>query len=476
MASALRISILLPTHNTDPTALSRCLDSVLAQSHADWELCVCDDASSRAEVWEILQTYARRDARIVLSRLDASAHISGATNHALRHASGEFVALLDHDDELHPHALAWLADALGRHPDWDMIYTDEDKLGLDGLRFDPCFKPDFNLDLLRAQNCAGHLSAFRRECVERLGGLRKGFEGSQDWDLALRMADTVGPARIGHVPRVLYHWRISETSTALSSDAKPYARDAARRAIVEHLQRRAVAADVHELAALPGRYRIVFPAPVRPSIELVVVGEGDASRLRRTLASLTFAGEGLDVRVYCVCSTAEEASVAAAQACRATILDATWSDTLNGIARESTAELCVIVPAGLVGAGDEWLDELLRQAARRDVALASPKIYGTEGRIWSCGLPTTSTSGQARRVYQGMPAQYAGMAESALLVRNVAAVADCVAFRRDCFLSLGAFSPGLGPEAACVDLSRRAVQRGLLNVWTPFSEMRWTNA
>ena len=226
----LLVSVLLPTFNTPELWLRSCLNSVLAQSYPHWELCVADDASTEPQVRAVLEEYAGRDPRIRSVWRERNGHISAASNSALATARGDYVALLDHDDELHPAALATIVEALQCHPQWQFVYSDEDKIDADGQRYDPYFKPDWNPDLLCGQNCVSHLGVYSRSLMNAVGGFREGLEGSQDWDLALRCSERLQPEQIGHVPAVLYHWRAIAGSTAQGVDQKGYAHDAGRRA------------------------------------------------------------------------------------------------------------------------------------------------------------------------------------------------------------------------------------------------------
>ena len=231
------ISILLPVYNSNLKWLRRAILSVQKQLYPRWELCIVDDASTDRKIWPFLQRCARRDRRIKLMRRTENGHISAASNDALRLAIGDFVALLDHDDELAPTALYFVALALNKNRDLQLLYSDEDKLDARDRRTEPYFKSDWNPELFLAQNFVSHLSVYRTDLVRRLGGFRIGFEGSQDYDLALRCIEQIRPEEIEHLPWVLYHWRAGDQSTASNPTAKPYAQEAARRAVQEHLKR-----------------------------------------------------------------------------------------------------------------------------------------------------------------------------------------------------------------------------------------------
>ncbi|WP_172682678.1 glycosyltransferase family 2 protein [Verrucomicrobium spinosum] len=217
------ISVLLPVYNTPLRWLKRVIETVLGQAYPKWELCIADDASPDPQVRKTIESYAAGDPRIKVVFRPSNGHIVAATNSALELATGSFVALLDHDDELRPHALLEMAREIMGNPEAALIYSDEDHLDEAGVRYAPYFKPDFNYDLLLSQNCVCHLGVYRADLVRQLGGFRAGTEGAQDWDLALRVFEAVGRDRIHHIPKILYHWRSIEGSTARGVSEKSYA-------------------------------------------------------------------------------------------------------------------------------------------------------------------------------------------------------------------------------------------------------------
>ncbi len=212
------ISVVMPVYDPDPGHLAAAIDSVLGQLYPHWELCIADDASTDPAIRRLLGVYAARDPRIRIVTRAVNGHISAASNSALELATGDYVALLDHDDLLPAHALYRVAADIEAHGPADLIYSDEDKIDDDGRRHDPHFKSDWNPELFLAQNMVSHLGVYRTELVRAAGGFRLGFEGSQDWDLALRVAELSGPDRIRHIPHILYHWRVYTGSGSFSTD------------------------------------------------------------------------------------------------------------------------------------------------------------------------------------------------------------------------------------------------------------------
>jgi glycosyl transferase family 2 len=231
------ISVVMPTFNTPERWLRLAIDSVIAQLYQNWELCIADDASSDPKVKSVLERYAAQDPRIKLRFREARGHISAASNSALEIAAGDFVALLDHDDELCEHALYMVAMELDTHPDADLVYSDEDKVDEKGIRYAPYFKPDWNPTLFLAQNFVCHLAVFRTVLLRKIGGFQLGYEGAQDWDLVMRVTEQTPPSHIRHIPHVLYHWRAVAGSTAKAESEKKYALDAQRKTLQAHFER-----------------------------------------------------------------------------------------------------------------------------------------------------------------------------------------------------------------------------------------------
>jgi GT2 family glycosyltransferase len=445
-------SVLVPCYNSDVPFLRACLRSVLAQTCVDWELCIADDCSTDMRVRETIAAYALKEERIKFAARESNGHISAATNTALSLATGVYIVLLDHDDELHPNALAELATAVALRPDLDLIFTNEDKIDVKGRRSSPFLKTGYNPELLHAQNCVSHVAAYKRAIVQRLGGFREGYEGSQDWDLALRVADHSGADRIGHIPRIMYHWRTTSTSTAVSAEAKPYALDSAIRAVEDALGRKASRdARVKPLMRLPGSLRVVFPiAEAAMRVSLIVVTGGRLSPAFR-------------------------------QQC----LDAAWANRMglefleavisqghakNSAASDAKGDVLVFLDETVEGISSGWLDEMVSQAAREDVGAVGGKLYGRDGRIRNGGY-VVDREGAIYAPYRRMSGQHLGHANRARLAQNVSGVPSrSMAIRRSVFEMLGGFDESLAEPYCSVDFCLRASAAGLSTVWTPFAE------
>lgn len=434
------LSVLLPTHDPDPTWLERALDSVRAQRYEKWQLCIADDASGSMDVRDWVRSRSDGDRRVRCVRLERNAGISAATNAALELAAGSHFALLDHDDELHRDALLEMAGAI-RRDDPDLLYSDEDKIGVDGHLRDPAFKPDFSPDWLLSCNFVSHLGVYRSSLARELGGFRSAFDGSQDYDLALRFAERT--RRIHHVPRVLYHWRTLSGSTADPwSAAKPWAYDAARRALRAHLDRTGVRAEVSDGAGR-GFYRVRRFAPEGWRASLIVWGRRPASGL-----------DGTDAEPLFVAS----ASPSAAE--------------LNAAARRARGEVLVFLDGGLRPTRAGWLEELASQALRSEVGCVGTRIAGPRRRVLHAGV----VLGGACGVRCERPALFGdepGPLGASAAIRNASAVAGgCLATSAEAFRGLGGFDTAFDRSLFDVDLGLRASEAGLRVVYDPYAEMR----
>ncbi|WP_411372609.1 MULTISPECIES: glycosyltransferase family 2 protein [Enterococcus] len=263
------ISIAMPVYNVEIKWLEKCIDSVLGQTYDHWELCISDDASTDPAIHKCLETYQAKDERIKVVFRQENGHISLATNSALELASGEFLALLDNDDELPASALYEVAKVLNERPELDLIYSDEDKIDSDGNRFDPHFKADWSPDTLMGNNYISHLGVYRTSIVKELGGFRKGYEGSQDYDLVLRVTEKIPANHIYHIDKVLYHWRTIPGSTASSGEAKSYIYDSGVKALTDALNRRGIKGKVRP-GRISGFYEVMYDVIKEDLVSVII--------------------------------------------------------------------------------------------------------------------------------------------------------------------------------------------------------------
>lgn len=393
------ISVLMPVYNTPPALLEAAVDSVLKQDYPEWELCIADDASTREETLERLATLETRDSRIRVSRRSKNGHISAASNTALEMAKGDYVALLDHDDKLSWDALGEVACRLQERPGLRWVYSDEDKLTPCGQREGPYLKPDWNPDLLRSQNYICHLSVMDRELVRRVGGFREGFEGAQDWDLFLRLSREVGVGEVSRIPRILYHWRMAEGSTALDLGGKAYANDAGYLALEDDARALGLSAD-H--LPRPGGYwrRIHSDVPAR--VLHLSAKDGEDSL------------EVPDAWHRLALSSSTTPSLAI------------FEEALR-----SSPEVDVVVfqYRRFQGASEDALRELISQAYRPEVGLAGGRVLSKAGMVDHAGLILGNDPAVWPAFFRSAP-DLGGMGSRSMLVQSYTAVGGgLVAFR-----------------------------------------------
>jgi GT2 family glycosyltransferase len=466
------ISVLTPVHDPPLHMLEEAIASVRAQTYARWELCLVDDGSRDPEIFAALQRHAAADPRIHLARDNTAQGISAATNRAMQLATGDYIALLDHDDTLTEDALQHVADRIAAQPDLDMIYSDED-IVLDGRAIWVHLKPGWSPDTLRTNGYTCHLGVYRRALVDEIGGFRTEFNGSQDVDMILRLTERTD--RVAHLPRILYHWRAHPSSTA-GGDAKPYAYVAARNAIAAHLQRTGQDADVGY--GPPGLYRVVHRVGASATVDLVLAaadpaGLAEAARSWRAQPHpswnvvLASPPEVLDAAVA-------ELTAAGIPQSRITAVPAPAggaATALAAAAAAATAEHLLLMQSPAMGLTHDWLTRLIGYSQQPEIAAAGPILLAPDGRIEQAGvaLPT----GIPLHLLHGSRSSmdhYFGYGTS---VYNVSAVSGILATRRDTYHQIGGLDPTF-KDLALIDYCLRATTTGQRVVLVPDARLRTT--
>lgn len=472
------ISVIMPVYDPPPHLLRAAIDSVRAQLYEHWELCIADDCSTDSRVAEVLREYEAEDSRIKVVRREVNGHISAASNTALGLATGVWLAGVDHDDVLAEHALALVVLALAEHPDPGIVYSDEDKIDDVGSRQSPYFKPDFDPLLLIGQNYLNHLCVFRRDLVTEVGGYREGYEGSQDWDLALRVSERLRPEQVIHVPHVLYHWRSHAGSTASLGSAKPYAVDAGRRAAVDHLARTGRAGRVTRIPK-SGHNRVTWEVPDPAPRVSIIIPTRDGSLLQRCIDSL-FAFTtypDFDITVIDNSSrTRPTLEFLRAHDDRVRVIrderPFNYSAINNAGVRQTTGEIvCLLNDDTEVIAGD-WLTELVGHVLQPGVGAAGAKLYYDDGRIQHAGvvLGIQGVAGHAYRLFDRLSSGYFGRLQLAQHLSGVTAA--CVVVRRQAWHEVGGLDEENLPIAFNdVDFGLRLREAGWGIVWSPYAEL-----
>ncbi len=470
------IAVIVPVYRTDPRLLREMLASVTRQTYPHWQCCIADDNSESPEIIELLRAAAEAEPRIRLTLRDGNGNVCAATNTALEQASGEFVCLLDHDDVLHENALYEVAAEILAHPEADIIYSDSDSMDDHGHRFDPYFKPDWNYDLMLGLNLISHLGVYRRSLVEAVGGMRTGYEGSQDYDLALRVAELTKPERIRHVPAILYHWRRSTLRESFSDRALEQCVEAARAAIAEHLRRRGVEATLQPSHKISNFTRVVYalPAPA-PLATVGVVAAGQAEHLVACLSAVLFRTSYSPVEVLVLRQPSEDAETCTAldrleQGGLIRSLQSAHPLSLNKarnlLVEQAMGEVVVLLDSNIHMPDRTWLDELVSHALRPEIGLAGPIIVGSDGRLCEAGRVLG-----ARHAPPAVKREAGGYFGVFALTRQVSALSPaCLAFRKAVYLQAGGIDVEQSPYTAEVEFCLRVQAAGLRNLLTPHME------
>jgi glycosyltransferase involved in cell wall biosynthesis len=473
------ISVLMPTYNPDPAWLREAIESVRAQIYPHWELCIADDASPSAEVRDVLRSYAETDARIKVVLRPENGHISAASNSALALASGSWLALMDHDDLLPEHALYWVAECVDRHPDVRLIYSDEDKVDDQGHRFGAYFKPDWNIDLFRSQNMFSHLGVLATDLVREVGGFRAGLEGSQDWDLVLRCVERVRADQVRHVPRVLYHWRVHEASTAQSMNAKPYAALAGERALNEHFVRTGVRATA-EYVNFGYRVRYALPEPA-PLVSVIVVARNGIEALRRCVESIVARTTYPRYEIIVVDSGSDGPvapgyfeSLARYPNIRVLRREGDFNDAaLNNFAvGAANGELVALVGKGVEVIAPDWLSQMVSLALQEGVGAVGARLWHPDKALQHAGV-LLGLGGVAANAHEGLPPGEMGYGGRAALIQSFSAVsAACMVVRKTAYQEVGGLDEAHLQEAfGDVDFCLKLRRAGLRNAWTPYADV-----
>lgn len=477
-----RFSIVTPVYNTPLDVLRECLESVLAQTFTEWELCLVDDASPDAAVRTVLDEFARRDPRIRVRRRSKNGGIVAASNDGLEMATGEFVVLLDHDDLLTPDALAMVDAALLRDDQIDYVYSDEDKLSAKGEYYDEFRKPDWSPERFRAQNYLCHLSTIRSTLVRDVGGFRPGFDGSQDYDLLLRVTEQA--RRIHHVPEVLYHWRVIPGSAAGDPMAKPEAYTAGERALRDHFARVGIDAEV-VATALPGHYRNVRRLHSEPLVSIIIPTRGtsrhvwgiETNLVVNAMMSVHERSTYRNFEFVVVADTATDPDVLAAigRVGDRTPVVVPYSDVFNFSkkinlgAAAASGDVLLLLNDDTEVISPDWIETLLALVLEKDVGMVGPLLRFSDGTIQAAGH---SHDQGVRNLGQTLPGDSIGQFGMLRVAREcIGVTAACAAIRAEVFNEVGGLNMELPNSFNDVDFGLKLRHLGYRIIWTPFAEL-----
>ncbi|MBI2426859.1 MAG: glycosyltransferase [Candidatus Kerfeldbacteria bacterium] len=484
-----RLSILTPVYNVAPKLLFACVDSMIRQYYQNWEMCVVDDGSSRPETVEALKKVAGLDMRITVKFSPKNGGISAATNQALEMATGEFIGLLDHDDELTPDALYENAKLLNEHPEADFMYSDEDKLGLDGTPSDPFFKPDWSPEYFLSCMYTCHFGVYRTSLVRKVGGFRSSYDKAQDYDLVLRIIDQT--KHIYHIPEILYHWRKIPGSTATALQEKDMSDAPATRALRDYVQRNTLNAEV-ELDPNTTYHRIRYAIQDNPKVSILIPTNGKIVT--------TEDGRMINLLVNCLKSIEEKTTYTnyeiivahngnltqetqdfiekrAKETGRYIILHYVYhepfnfANKLNFIAKHATGEYLLILNDDIEVLTPEWMTAMLEYAQLPDIGVVGAKLYYPNGLLQHVGV-VMGIGGGASHVFVKRPKDEPGYFSSAKVIRNYSVVTGaCCLTKRALFENLGGFDEQFAIDYNDVDYNLRVRAKGYRVVFTPYAEL-----
>ena len=473
------ISVILPTYIANPAWLKEAIISVQNQNYPNWELCVADDASEDKQVLDLLKEFKEKDKRIKLHFRQKNGHISESSNTALEMAEGEFIALLDHDDLLTEDALFWVVYVLNKNREAALIYSDEDKIDNKGRISEPYFKCDWNYHLFLSQNMVSHLGVYKTDIVREIGGFRKGFEGSQDYDLALRFIEKINEPQIVHIPRVLYHWRIHKQSTAVNALSKPYATKAGRRAISEHLQRKNVRAEVEILPI--NLYRVKYKLPnVHPLVSIIIPSRNNPEMLKKCVESILKKTNYKFYEILVADNNSDNGDTLRYLAelekgNKTTVLhdkrEFNFSAINNRAAKLAKGNYLLFLNEHTEIVTPEWLTEMIGIAEQDKVGIVGAKLWYPNQTLQHGGivLGINGVAGHAHKYFDKKNQGYLGRAN---LIQEFSAITGaCMLVNKNLFTRVGGFDENLVIAYNDIDLCLKIKESGFKIVWTPYAEL-----
>jgi glycosyltransferase involved in cell wall biosynthesis len=474
------ISILLPTHNASERWLQKAIESVRSQLYPYWELCIAYDASADQNVISILREYERLDKRIKIEYREQRAHICAALNSALGLAQGEFVAIMSQNDELPQHALYMFAAVLNDKSHLDLIYSDEDKIDEKGQRFDPYFKPDWNPVLFIGQNIINHLSLYRTKVVREAGGFREGYEGAQDWDLALRISERIPSSHIHHIPFILYHNRAVKNANATEPFKKSFSVSTATKALCEHLQRTGSEGTVISIEDEYFRIRYAVPSP-EPLVSIIIPTRNGLHILRRCVESILGKTCYPNYEILIVDNQSDEPntlnylrSLEAHGLARIIKYNFPFNySAINNFAVDAAdgSYLC-LMNNDVEVISEDWLNEMLSFACKPEIGAVGAMLYYPNNTIQHAGV-LLGMGGVAGHLYLNEPRGSKGYKRHAQLCQYLSAVtAACLVIKTSVYREVGGLDEKNLPVAFNdVDFCLRIEDYGYRNLWTPFAEL-----
>ncbi len=477
------ISVVMPVFNPPKKFLIKAIESVTSQAYQNWELCIADDASTKKYIRPLLKSYARKDSRIKVTFRKTNGHISVASNSAIKLVTGQFIAFLDHDDELRSHALLEIAKSINDNPSAKLIYSDEDKIDESGNRYDPYFKPDWDPDLLLGQNYISHLSVFEAALLRKLTGLRKGYEGSQDWDLTLRFTEQIKDSCILHVPKILYHWRAFRGSAAVNIAQKKYILEATEKVLNETFIRRKIKANLNFISEDSNNTNINYQLGQRavPKVSILIPTKDRVNLLQKCIFSLFETIEYKNIEIIVIDNDSVEDETFAyfneiKKNRNISVLNLpgefNYSKINNLAAEKAEGEILLLLNNDIEAISKGWFQKMLYHAIRTEIGCVGAKLIYPNGKLQHGGVVVglNEVAGHAQKFSQKGFRGYFG---NLSINRNVSAVTGaCLMIKKKIYKAVG------GLDEQCfkvafndVDFCLRIKKLGYRNILIPSAEL-----
>ncbi len=472
-----KISIIMPVYNVEEKYLREAIDSVLFQTYPNWELCIADDASTKAHIQRVLNEYKEKDKRIKVVFRKENGHISRSSNSALELATGEFIGLLDNDDIIHPQSLYKVVNSLNKNKEWDLIYSDEDKLELDGRRTHPFFKPDWSPDMFLSANYICHFTVIRKSLVDKVKGFRVGYEGSQDYDLFLRVTEKT--RKIHHIPDILYSWRKIPGSTAVNYDKKSYAHESSIKALKSVIKRRKLNAKV-EKGVMPGMFRIKYKIQNNPLVSIIIPTKDKVNYLKRCLKSIFKKSTYKNLEILIVDTGSNEAKTERYYKRLKKfekIRFLKWNNKFNYSAannfgaEKAKGKYLLFLNNDTEVINSDWIESMLEHAQRKEIGAVGAKLLYPNNRIQHAGiiLGFGGVAGHAMKYFKDIKL---GLPYPKDIIRNYTAVtAACLMISKKKFFEVKGLDEKFRIAFNDVDFCLKLYNKGYLNLYTPYAKL-----
>lgn len=474
-----KFSIVVPLYKTPVEYLEQMVQSVKQQTYPNWELVLSDGSGKDSPLKEVLARMAAEEPRIRVVENEKALQISANTNAAMEQATGDFFVFMDHDDMLTEHALFECAAVINETPKADVIYSDEDKMSMDGHKFfQPHFKPDFNLDLLCTVNYICHLFVAKRELVEKVGMLRSEFDGAQDYDFIFRCTEEA--EKICHIPKILYHWRCHEDSTAENPESKQYAFEAGKRAIEAHYQRKGIRANV-ENGEFLGLYRTKYILDEKPLISIIIPNKDHIDDLDRCVQSVLKKSSYPNLEFVIVENNSTEEKTFAyyeklQKECSNVHVcyykgDFNYSKINNFGVRHANGTYLLLLNNDTEMINDDCIEEMLGYCSRSDVGIVGARLYYEDNTIQHAGV-VIGFGGIAGHCFVQQPRGNTGYCHRIICAQDYSAVtAACMMVKRSVFEEVGGLTEELAVAFNDIDFCMKVRQKGYLVVYNPYAEL-----